>query len=201
MGVFFNGNVPGINMRSEDMAIRNTEESKQYSKGKFHNRVEWQQPSFFEFSGTMWDFIFKGGDRTPDMELPRKEVDLKYFNSKDPDGLNSTWVGHSSLMINIDGYRILTDPVYEKKVSFFGPTRFNGDVPLDPNKLENIDIVIVSHNHYDHMNKYSIKLLADKTKLFIVPLAVGAELERWGVPRGKIVRWTGGRNSDMTINW
>jgi L-ascorbate metabolism protein UlaG (beta-lactamase superfamily) len=89
-------------------------------------------------------------------------------------------------MINIEGYKILTDPVFEKSVSFFGPTRYNGETPLDTGNLPEIDLVIISHNHYDHLNKPSIELLNKKTKRFIVPLAVGAELEDSGVPREKI---------------
>ncbi|MCP5104016.1 MAG: hypothetical protein GY950_11585 [bacterium] len=112
---------------------------------------------------------------------------MEQFNNPGGDQLNVTWLGHSSLMINIDGFKILTDPVFPKRVSVFGPTRFNGDVPLDINQLEEIDVVIVSHNHYDHLNKFSIRFLNERTKRFIVPLGVGAELEGWGVARGKIV--------------
>ena len=90
-------------------------------------------------------------------------------------------------MINIDGYKILTDPVFEKRVSVFGPTRFNGDVPLDIQRMPMIDAVIISHDHYDHLNKYSVQRLIDKSNKFIVPLAVGARLIDWGVPRDKIV--------------
>jgi L-ascorbate metabolism protein UlaG (beta-lactamase superfamily) len=89
-------------------------------------------------------------------------------------------------MLNISGYKILTDPVYENKISFFGPSRFNGNIPLNFEQLPEIDVVVISHNHYDHLNKYSIKLLNEKTKMFVVPLAVGVELERWGIPREKI---------------
>ena len=60
-------------------------------------------------------------------------------------------------MINIDGYKILTDPVFEKRISILGPTRFNGDVPLDIQQIPKIDAVIISHDHYDHLNKYSVQ--------------------------------------------
>jgi L-ascorbate metabolism protein UlaG (beta-lactamase superfamily) len=81
----------------------------------------------------------------------------------------------------------MTDPVFEKSVSFFGPSRYNGDVPLDTTQLPEVDVVIISHNHYDHLNKSSIQILSKKTGKFIVPLAVGAELEDSGVPREKII--------------
>lgn len=163
------------------------EKSLHYKEGKFTNYHHWEQPSFFEFLSTGWDFLFGGDQRTPDGVLPRQTVDLQYFNDPGNDQLNVTWLGHSSLMINIDGYRILTDPVFEKSVSLFGPTRYNGSVPLSIKDLSRIDLVIISHNHYDHLNKPSIEMLKEKTNLFIVPLAVGKELEDWGVRRDKIV--------------
>ncbi|MCP4150781.1 MAG: hypothetical protein GY757_23750 [bacterium] len=135
----------------------------------------------------MWKFVTSDTERSPKETLPVRSVDLETFSRPVTDGLSAAWLGHSSLMINIDGYKILADPVFEKKVSIVGPTRFNGDVPLDIDKLPEIDVVIVSHNHYDHLNKYSIQSLNSRTKVFIVPLGVGAELEGWGVSRDKIV--------------
>jgi L-ascorbate metabolism protein UlaG (beta-lactamase superfamily) len=173
--------------RKGEAQMNKIEDSPNYSEGKFKNYHDWEQPSFGEYLSTGWDFLFGGDQRTPDGLLPRESVDLKYFTDSGKDQLNVTWLGHSSLMINIDGYRILTDPVFEKSVSFFGPSRYNGDVPVDTTDLPDIDVVIISHNHYDHLNMSSIELLKTKTQIFIVPLAVGAELEDAGVPRDKII--------------
>jgi hypothetical protein len=109
------------------------------------------------------------------------------FNPNDGNRLNATWLGHSSLMINLDGYRILTDPVFEKRISILGPTRYAGDLPIRIDQLPPIDAVIISHDHYDHLNKWSIQQLAAKTDTFIVPLAVGAYLVKWGVKQERIV--------------
>jgi hypothetical protein len=73
--------------------------------------------SFADYASTTWDFLFTRNHRTPDTELPVKPVDLSHLNNIDSHQLNVTWLGHSSLMINIDGYKILTDPVFEKRVS------------------------------------------------------------------------------------
>ena len=173
--------------RKGDLRMKKIEASANYEEGKFKNYHDWEQPSFGEFISTGWDFLFGGDQRTPESLLPRKSVDLKYFTVADKNKLNATWLGHSSLMINIDGYRILTDPVFEKSVSFFGPSRYNGDVPVDTTQLPEIDVVIISHNHYDHLNKTSLKILAKRTRKFIVPLAVGAELEDAGIPKTKII--------------
>ena len=143
--------------------------------------------SFTEYVSTTWEFLFTRNHRIPDTELPLKRVDLSYFKNEDRDQLNVTWLGHSSLMINIDGWKILTDPVFEKRVSIFGPTRFNGDVPLDVRQIPKVDAVIISHDHYDHLNKFSVQRLTEKTNKFLVPLKVGDLLFDWGVPRDKIV--------------
>jgi L-ascorbate metabolism protein UlaG (beta-lactamase superfamily) len=159
----------------------------EYKDGKFNDMGTTLNMSFTEFVSTTWDFLFADNQRTPDAELPAKPVDLSNFNSPASDQLNVTWLGHSSLMINIDGYKILTDPVFEKRISVLGPTRFNGDVPLDIQQIPEVDAIIISHDHYDHLNKYSVQRLNDRSNRFVVPLAVGALLEDWGVPRDKIV--------------
>jgi L-ascorbate metabolism protein UlaG (beta-lactamase superfamily) len=161
--------------------------SPEYKDGKFNDMGTALNMSFTEFVSTTWDFLFADNQRTPDAELPVKPVDLSHFNNPDSDQLNVTWLGHSSLMINIDGYKILADPVFEKRVSVLGPTRFNGDMPLDIEEIPEVDAVIISHDHYDHLNKYSVQHLVEKSNKFIVPLAVGARLVDWGVPRDKIV--------------
>ena len=143
--------------------------------------------SLSDFAANMWEFIFSGTDRTPDRVLPVKPVDLTPFENTDDVHLSATWLGHSSMMINIDGYRVLTDPVFEKRVSIFGPTRFNGEVPQEIHQLPPIDIVIISHDHYDHLNRHSIRQLNARTSAFIVPLGVGNRIARWGVSQDKIV--------------
>ena len=163
------------------------EGSPQYKDGKFNDMGNALDMSFTDYASTTWDFLFTRNHRTPDTELPVKQVDLSHFSNQSSDQLNVTWLGHSSLMINIDGYKILADPVFEKRISVFGPTRFNGDVPLDIQQIPKIDAVIISHDHYDHLNKYSVQRLIEKSNKFIVPLAVGAQLIDWGVPQDKIV--------------
>jgi L-ascorbate metabolism protein UlaG (beta-lactamase superfamily) len=185
-GVFLNQACSSAKYTTEDLKMKKIYNSKNFKDGKFHNFVEWEEPGFFEYIGTMWDFVFKGDQRTPEDSLPKTRVDLTNFLNQKDNHLSATWVGHSSLLINIDGYKILTDPVFEKKVSLLGPTRFNGEVPFNPNDLPDIDVVLISHNHYDHLNKYSIQLIAERTSSFIAPLAVGAQLEEWGIPRSKI---------------
>ena len=172
---------------SDNTLSRNIETSPEYKDGRFNNMENTLIMSFTEYFSTTWEFLFSKNDRTPDTALPVKPVDLTYFNNRDSGRLNVAWLGHSSLMINIDGYKILPDPVFEKRVSMLGPTRFNGDVPLDYRQIPQVDAVIISHDHYDHLNKFSIQSLTEKTHKFVVPWKVGDLLVDWGVPRDKII--------------
>ncbi len=163
------------------------EASSWYRNGKFKENGGTLDMSLLTIANTAWEYLFSGNEKTPRTRLPVQPVNLAHFNNPDSNQLNVTWLGHSSLLINIDGYRILTDPVFEKRISLVGPTRFNGDVPLDMEDLPHIDAVIISHDHYDHLNRFSITTIHERVKTFLVPLGVGARLQSWGVPREKIV--------------
>ena len=143
--------------------------------------------SVTDFVSGAWDYFFNANSGTPTEVLPVVPVDLTHITQQGNRQLSATWLGHSSLMINLDGYRVLTDPVFEKRISLLGPTRFNGEIPLEVHQIPNVDAVIISHDHYDHLNRYSVKQLAGKTRRFIVPVDVGARLVNWGVPAEKIV--------------
>lgn len=97
------------------------------------------------------------------------------------------WFGHSSLLIKVDGITFLTDPVFGERASTFsfaGPKRFNYAQHMRVDLLPQVDVVLLSHDHYDHLDHETILQLKDKR--FIVPLGVGAHLEHWGVPAGSI---------------
>jgi len=136
---------------------------------------------------TMRDFLCGGVRRVPSGPLPL--VDPREEWSKKPDsGLRVTWFGHSSLLIELDGVRLLTDPVWGQRASplpFAGPKRFHPPV-VRLAALPPIDAVIISHDHYDHLDSPTIHALA-KTRLpFITSLGVGARLERWGIAAERI---------------
>lgn len=179
---FGTSSAPASTIRQEK-----TKASPQFKNGEFHGEKEALTMGFKDYVSSTWQFIFKKNNQTPKVTLPVKQVNLSHFAARGSHQLNSTWLGHSSLMINISGYRVLTDPVFEKKVSIVGPTRFNGNLPLDTTLLPDIDLVIISHDHYDHLNKYSIQLLKNITKKFITPLGVGKHLVSWGIPETQII--------------
>lgn len=166
-----------------DTPLNKIQDSPQYKQGKFTNPIGWnERPSF----STIKEYFFGKQERSPKNTIPQENMDISRFLTADTNQLNVTNAGHSSLLINIDGYRILTDPVFEPKITIMGPSRFNKKLPLDINELKGIDYVLISHNHYDHLNKFSIQFLNPNVGQYIVPLAVGAQLEKWGIPRDKI---------------
>jgi L-ascorbate metabolism protein UlaG (beta-lactamase superfamily) len=162
------------------------EASPQFKEGGFNPYGNPLDMSLLDNVRVAWKFLFTHNDRTPDLPLPVISGDVSGFNGGGNRPLNAIWLGHSSLLINMDGYKILTDPVFEKRISIVGPTRFCGDPPLTIDQLPHLDAVIISHDHYDHLNKSSILRLKEKTTRFIVPLGVGAILEKWGFARDHI---------------
>ncbi len=104
-------------------------------------------------------------------------------------GLRATWLGHSTVLLEIEGLRVLTDPVWGPRASpsrLFGPKRFQ-PAPVPLRALPPIDLVVVSHDHYDHLDYPTIRELARLDVPFVTSLGVGAHLEAWGVPPERIV--------------
>jgi L-ascorbate metabolism protein UlaG (beta-lactamase superfamily) len=172
---------------AEDIKMEKINNSKNYKENKFFNYEKNHDLNFTKMLPMIWDFLFLGNDRKPERTLPMQQVDFEKIKNAALDELKVTWVGHSSQIINIDGKIILTDPVYDDKTVFMGPSRYNGSVPLNLEELPEIDVVVISHNHYDHLNLFTIEKIHNKVKQFVTPLMVGAELEKLGVPRDKIV--------------
>ncbi|MFJ9241681.1 MBL fold metallo-hydrolase [Streptomyces sp. NPDC101776] len=121
--------------------------------------------------------------RAPEGTLPVHATTLADLAKPAATGLRLTWMGHSSVLAEIDGHRVLFDPVWGERCSpfpFAGPKRLH-PAPLPLAALGPVDVVVISHDHYDHLDMPSIKALADTDTLFAVPLGVGAHLEHWGV--------------------
>ncbi|WP_444907192.1 MBL fold metallo-hydrolase [Microbulbifer sp. SSSA008] len=97
-------------------------------------------------------------------------------------------LGHSTVLIRVDDQYVLTDPVFSKRASpvqWMGPKRFH-PLPIEIRDLPSIKAVVISHDHYDHLDKNSIRALRDKVEQFVVPTGVGSRLRNWGIPAEKI---------------
>nr|WP_159843362.1 MBL fold metallo-hydrolase [Nocardia sp. CY41] len=112
-----------------------------------------------------------------------------------------TWYGHATTLVEVDGYRILTDPVWSERVSpspLVGPARMH-PVPQPLADLPPIDAVIISHDHYDHLDKETVReLVARQDTPFLVPIGIGAHLRHWGVPDERIVELDWGGSVSLT---
>ena len=140
----------------------------------------------------MWETTkdYRGGHKTePDEAPPIVKLTARSFAHEPASGLRVTWLGHSSVLVEIDDKVILFDPVFAERASMFsfmGPTRFH-PTPISIDELPVLDAVVISHDHYDHLDFEAVKQLAPKTAAFYVPLGIGAHLEEWEIPAEKIV--------------
>jgi L-ascorbate metabolism protein UlaG (beta-lactamase superfamily) len=133
------------------------------------------------------DFLCGGERRVPQGELPIV-APLAAWSRPPASGLRATWLGHSTVLIEIDGHRVLTDPVWGPRASpsrLAGPKRFH-PAPVPLRALPSIDLVLVSHDHYDHLDYPTIRELARGKVPFVTSLGVGAHLEAWGVAPERI---------------
>ncbi|WP_088278601.1 MBL fold metallo-hydrolase [Ideonella sp. A 288] len=136
---------------------------------------------------TLSDFLCGGPRRTPAGPLPTHDPREAWLRPPQS-GLRATWLGHSTVLIEIDGHRVLTDPVWGARASptrLAGPKRFQ-PVPVPLAAMPDVDVVVVSHDHYDHLDHPTVRLLARTAVPFVVPLGVGAHLEAWGVAPERI---------------
>ena len=137
---------------------------------------------------TLHDFLCGGERRVPRGPLPSMNP-LDAWAKAPASGLRATWLGHSTVLIEIDGLRVLTDPVWGPRASparFAGPRRFQ-PVPVSLRALPAVDLVIISHDHYDHLDYPTIRKLARHDVPFVTSLGVGAHLEAWGIQPERIV--------------
>lgn len=158
--------------------------SPQWREGVFVN----PQPLWNDPTGMFTTFLSPQDNVSPEDPLPVERVDAERFETPPPSGLRVTWLGHSTVLIEIDGHVLLTDPVWGERTSpveWLGPKRWYAP-PLAIGDLPALDAVLISHDHYDHLDYPTIVALAGRDTRFFAPLGVGEHLEAWGVPAERI---------------
>ena len=165
--------------------LARTQASPQFRDGRFENVV----PKTPRTSAQSWDYFKRQmlGDEVripPPPCPPLIRLNPEDFKNPPMPGLRAIWFGHASVYLEIDGARIMVDPMlsdYASPLVRIGPKRFHPP-PLALELLPKMDAVVISHDHYDHLDMETTKHLARVGSHFLVPLGVGAHLERWGVP-------------------
>ena len=143
-------------------------------------------------------YLSNKAETTPKKPLGPFRTDARLFAAPPASGLRVTWMGHSTTLIEIDGVRVLVDPVWDERaapMTWAGPKRFFAP-PLPLEELPRVDVVLLSHDHYDHLGAHTITKLATHEKLcsarWVTPLGVGPILAGLGVKPGRITEldWT-----------
>ncbi|MGF6887336.1 L-ascorbate metabolism protein UlaG (beta-lactamase superfamily) [Nocardia sp. GAS34] len=171
--------------------------SARYRNRQFHN----SEPSSQFVSGSGLSLLFSAltrrGVGRPVGRIPLAEPDAPEQAAE----LAVTWYGHASTLIEVDGYRILTDPVWSERVSpsaVVGPARLH-PVPVALSELPPLDAVVISHDHYDHLDRETVAaLVAGQEAPFVVPIGIGAHLRTWDVPEQRIIELDWGASISLS---
>jgi L-ascorbate metabolism protein UlaG (beta-lactamase superfamily) len=175
----------GMGQAARGPRLARMQRSPQWHDGQFEN------PEVIEnhFAEMMHGLFSVSPDASPSSKVPTQALDPKQLRKLPESGLRITWLGHSTNLIEVDGTRVLTDPSWSERSSpipWLGPKRWFSP-PIALGALPKIDAVVISHNHYDHLDHRTIIAMRDWSSLFIVPLGVGAHLAYWGIPESRIV--------------
>lgn len=179
--------IAGAGLYANKLPLPSYVQSPQFRAQRFTNVVGRPERGLLEGAGLWFDFLFnKPAGTVPDRVIPvlaLSRADL--LAAAD----SSVWrLGHSSLLLKLHGKFWLTDPVFSERASpvqWFGPRRWHVP-PISIDELPPIEAVILSHDHYDHLDHAAILALKDKVGHFIAPLGVGARIVSWGVPAANV---------------
>ena len=163
---------------------------KNYADGKFQNilptSLNMKFPDHFSVG---YDFLKGDPSRQPQTPIEVLSIDSTELEQNRNVEPRVTWFGHTTILIEIDGKNILLDPVWGdvgSPLPFTATKRYNKEMPIKLEQLPIIDALIISHDHYDHLDYNSITILKDKVKEFYTPLGVSAHLLAWGVDSSKV---------------
>lgn len=129
--------------------------------------------------------VIKGNEKS----APKYALPTQMPNFNRTDNLKITWFGHSSYLLQVDGKNILVDPVFSKRTSpfsFLGTKNFMGTDFINVEDLPPIDVMVVTHDHYDHLDYNTVLKVKSKVGQFVTSLGVGQHLERWGISKSLI---------------
>lgn len=166
-----------------------------FRDGLFFNAIETTMDlSIKDYPSLMYQFWFVKGKKEPSKELPQKNFTSDDLQIHNDSNLRLRWFGHSAFYIEMDGLRLLLDPMLGESPSphkLLGTQRFNDSLPIQPKDLPEIDAVLYSHDHYDHLDYTTVLTIKDRVKRWFVPLGLESHLLKWGVEeeRIEVLKW------------
>ena len=166
--------------------LERVQRSAAYRAGAFHNTTRNTASLPTNQRDVLRRFRENADSRRPAVPVPVVSA------AREPaaDGLHVSWFGHATALVELDGVRVLCDPVWSERCSpsqHVGPRRLHA-VPVPLDGLGRVDAVVISHDHYDHLDTATIRRLVEiSDAVFLVPLGVGAHLDAWGVPAERVV--------------
>lgn len=166
-------------------------DSSNWGSGVFHNRLPGQITP--DERGSLMRDAFTRRTTAPEVDVRTPELPAQAGDCA------ATWLGHSTVLLEVGGHWVLTDPVFSERVSpsaSVGPRRLH-PAPLQAADLPELSAVLISHDHYDHLDTASIDALATTGVTFVVPLGVGAHLSAWGVPAHQVVELDWGQSHSL----
>ena len=185
LGIWALFQLPGFGGTSEGARLERMRQSAQYVQGRFENNPPYQQDLALVENFRLYS---QGQLREPQFEIPVIPMTPESLRQLPLPGLRLNWFGHATVLVEIDGVRIITDPMLSERASpvqLVGPKRFHAP-PIALEQLSGIDAAVISHDHYDHLDMATVRQLARGGTHFYVGLGIGVHLERWHVPAAQI---------------
>lgn len=181
-------NQPNFGRTPKGERMQRIKHSSNYYDKKFQNIHETPQlTSDKGYFAAMVEFLFKKKERLrPEADLPSVKTDLWKLNREEN---VLVWFGHSSYLLQVDGIRILVDPVLSgaaSPVSFFNKP-FKGTDIYRPEDIPDVNYLIISHDHWDHLDYKTVMKLKDRVGKVVCGLGVGEHFEYWGFDKTKLV--------------
>ena len=173
--------------RVEGARLERAKRSPQFVDGRFRNPQKSRMVTG-SYRAMLRRQFFGKEQRSPLRPVPVVKRTRRDYMTPPATGLRATWIGWASVLVEIDGRYVLTDPIWSERCSpstLIGPKRFHPP-PIALDELPSIDAVVISHDHYDHLDMPTVRFLGARGTHFAVPLGIGAHLERWGVPLEQI---------------
>ncbi|GAB4051067.1 MULTISPECIES: MBL fold metallo-hydrolase [Catellatospora] len=171
-------------------------QSPHFRDGSFRNSTPTRTMVGGESRPSVREFLTGGERRRPSAPVPLVTGEP----ATSADGLHLTWYGHATVLVEIEGARVLLDPVWSDRCSptpGIGPKRLH-PMPVALADLPRLDAIVISHDHYDHLDMPTVQALTRSQQApFLVPLGVGAHLERWGVPDHRIIELDWEESADV----